>query len=109
MAAGITVATPNPAAREPGDRAGYAGKRQRRTHPDRRDEPADSGHRALTEPVDEAVPDQPADELEADQRDVAEHRQRAGRAEAVAQIHSGPRTSGILDHRPRDGDEDQRA
>ena len=66
------VATPKPAAREPRDRAGHAGKSQRCGHPRGGDEPACAGdHDALAEPIHQPIADQPPEEHEPDKRDVA--------------------------------------
>ena len=108
MAAGITVATPRPAAANPAIVPGTLGNASARSHAGCGDETAGAGHSALTEPVDQPVTDQPTDEHGTDQRDVAERRDRGRGAQAVAQIQCGPRTSGVLDGRPGDRDDHQR-
>ena len=83
--------TPNPAAANPAMVPGTEGNASAATHARRRDQPARADHGAFAEPVDQSVPDQPPDEHEPDQRDVAEHRDRdrarpdASRRYSVAQ------------------------
>ena len=77
--------------------------------PDRDDHSAGAGDRTFPEAVHQTVADQPADELKAEQRDVAERRDGAGGAKAVAQVQRRPRAPGVLDGGAGDRDDHQRA
>ncbi len=93
---------------ETDDGAGDAGEGQRQTHSDRGDGPAGSGDGPLAEPVDEAIADDPADELHAGQRDEPEGGDGRAGTERTGQVQRRPGTAGVLDDRAAHRDQAER-